>query len=78
MYPQNVLQFPTDIERVCECCGDRAAVRGDYCRTCEDAVRNELMAELYDDRDALSDDDVNALAAEHSRPSIAPVAPEAA
>jgi len=66
MYPQNVLQFPTDIERVCDCCGERAA------------VRNEMMAELWDARDALSDDDVNALAAEHSRPSIAPVAPEAA
>lgn len=74
----NVLQFPSDIERPCDCCGERPAHRGDYCRACEEAVRNEMMAELFDSRDALSDDDVNALAAEHNRTSFAPVAPEAA
>jgi hypothetical protein len=71
-----VLQFPSDVERVCECCGERAAIRGDYCLTCEAAVINEMMAELCDV--ALTSDDVDAFAAEQSRPSIAPSAPEAA
>jgi hypothetical protein len=74
----NVLQFPTDIERVCECCGDRAAIRGDYCLTCEAAVINQMRAELCDIDESLSGDDVDAFAAEQMRPSIAPLAPEAA
>lgn len=60
------LRFISDVEYVCSCCGVRQAIRGDYCLTCEDAVRNELMAELCDVDTALTGDDVDTFAAEQS------------
>lgn len=44
-----VLQFPSDVERICECCGERQAVRGDYCLTCaeleSEAIQHRSRAE---------------------------------
>lgn len=73
-----LIKFHTDLAYPCECCGASNAQRSGLCFTCEDAERHVLMAEMCDVDAALSDDDVNAFAAEQSRPSIAPFAPEAA
>lgn len=72
------LKYPTDLVCPCNLCGASNAQRNGYCVTCEDAERRVLMAEMCDVDASLSDDDVNAFAAEQSRPSIAPLAPEAA
>ena len=59
-------RYPSDVTRPCECCGTAQAQRNGYCLSCEAAEINLLMAEACDVDASLSDDDVNAFAAEQA------------